>query len=179
MSARLLQIQCCFVQSVRNYGKLNKHLLFKDGKRYEGVIYYPRRPDQEDPPITPSKLLRVQRIKPMKGNTHWEKKILIDLKLDTNMNDFAIVKNIPENCERLWKVKHLVKIVPITFPYGEPTENDIDHTFLKENGECIVTKEIKIDDGRVEATRKFVDDTRKLDSETLVKDSRLKWLNPF
>lgn len=115
----------------------------------------------------------------MKGNTHWEKKILIDLKLDKNINDFAIVKNIPENCERLWKVKHLVKIVPITFPYGEPTENDIDHTFLKENGECIVTKEIKIDDGRVEATRKFVDDTRKLDSETLVKDSRLKWLNPF
>lgn len=88
-----------------------------------------------------------------------------------------MVKNIPEINAMLWKVKHLVNIVPIRFPFGEPTANDTKHTFLKENGECIVTKEIKIDESRLEASMEFATKPERLDGETLRKDSRLKWLN--
>ena len=77
----------------------------------------------------------------------------------------------------MWKVKHLINITPITFPFGEPTDNDINYTFLKENGECIVTKEIKVDEKRLEATKEFEQEPKRLDGETLRKDSRLKWLN--
>lgn len=93
------------------------------------------------------------------------------------MNEIAIVKNIPEINAMLWKVKHLVSVTPIVFPYGEPTENDVDHLFLKENGQCLVTKEIKVDETRLSATEQFRDQPTRLDGETLRKDSRLKYLN--
>lgn len=102
-----------------------------------------------------------------------------ELGLDGKASDYAVVKNIPENNARLWKVKHLIKIKPITFPYGEPTENDIKHTILKESGECIVTKEIGISDDRIKAIEEFQNDPKRLDGETLRKDSRMKWLNPW
>uniref|UniRef100_A0A1L8DRH4 Large ribosomal subunit protein uL30m n=1 Tax=Nyssomyia neivai TaxID=330878 RepID=A0A1L8DRH4_9DIPT len=166
---------------VRNYGKHNKRWVYKDGDgvRYGKILYYPRHPDHQDPPVEPSKLFMVKRIKPFKGNPFWEKRILFDLGIADKTNDVAIVKNTPEMNTLLWKVKHLVKITPIVFPYGEPTENDINYTYLKENGECIVAKEIKVDDERWQAAVEFKDDKKRLDSETLKRDSRLKWLNPW
>lgn len=89
----------------------------------------------------------------------------------------AIVKNIPETNAMLWKVKHLVNIVPIKFPFGEPSPNDVNYTFLKENGDCVVTKEIKVDESRLRATQEFEQRPDRLDGETLRKDSRLKYLN--
>lgn len=77
----------------------------------------------------------------------------------------------------LWKVKHLVNIVPIHFPYGAPTANDLAHTHLKENGECVVTKQIGIDERRLEAAVEFRERPERMDGETLRKDMRLKWLN--
>lgn len=91
----------------------------------------------------------------------------------------AIVKNIPENNARLWKIKHLIKIAPITFPQGEPSEEDLHHTYLKENGECIVIKNIDTLNQRLEAAQEFGKKENLLDGETLRKDSRLKWLNPW
>lgn len=41
-----------------------------------------RNPDHKDPPYTPTKLFKVQRIKPIKGNPYWEKEILKSLRLD-------------------------------------------------------------------------------------------------
>lgn len=79
----------------------------------------------------------------------------------------------------LWKVKHLVSVEPITFPYGEPTEEDINHTKLKECGECIVHKKIGVDVKRVEATDSFINDPVRLDKDTLIKDARLKWARNY
>lgn len=90
--------------------------------------------------------------------------------------DVAIVKNIPENNARLWTIKHLVAIDAIVFPHGEPTENDLKHTFLKENGECVVTKEIAVDPARLEAAEEFSNDKTRLDKDTLKRDALLKWL---
>lgn len=75
----------------------------------------------------------------------------------------------------LWKVKHLIKVTPINFPYGEPTEADINNTVLKENGDCIVIKDIETLNNRLEAAQKFKSDPKILDGETLRRDSQLKW----
>lgn len=96
----------------------------------------------------------------------------------TQRGAVAIVKNIPENNARLWKIKHLVKVDAIRFPYGEPTKDDTNHTFLKENGECLVTQQIAIDPLRIEAADKFKDDPDRLDKDTLQRDALMKWLNP-
>lgn len=95
------------------------------------------------------------------------------------MSDVAVVKNIPEMCAMLWKVKHLVDVKPIVFPYGAPTADDINHTFLKESGECVVAKEIKIDEKRLEAREEFDQLPARLDGPTLAKHARLKWLNGY
>lgn len=89
----------------------------------------------------------------------------------------SVVKNIPENNARLWKIKHLIKITPINFVNGEPTAEDLNHTYLKENGDCVVIKDIKTLNKRLEATQKFAEDKKNFDGPTLRLDSRLKWLN--
>lgn len=76
----------------------------------------------------------------------------------------------------LWKVKHLIKIEAITFPYGEPTQEDIKHTYLRENGDCLVIKEIGKDfEDRVKAAKNFYKDPRKLKVSTMQRESRLAW----
>lgn len=90
-------------------------------------------------------------------------------------NRVAIVKNIPEINSMLWKVKHLVKITPITFPYGEPTKDDIKYTVLRENGECLVVKKLEPQEMQIEALDKFDADAKKMDSMTIKRDSRHKW----
>ncbi|XP_030378590.1 39S ribosomal protein L30, mitochondrial [Scaptodrosophila lebanonensis] len=166
-------------QVTRCYGKHNKKYLYKDGKKFENIFYYPRTPDHQDPPVTPAKLFRVQRIKPMKGNPYWEQRLLKDLGLDGKQSDFTVVKNIPENNARLWKIKHLIQVTPITFPYGEPTAQDVKHTILKENGECLVTKDIGPVEVRSAARDAFDEQPKRLDTDLLRKDARLKWLNPW
>lgn len=89
------------------------------------------------------------------------------------------MKNIPENNARLWKIKHLIKVTPIVFPYGEPTKKDVNYTFLKSDGTCLVAKEIQVDEKRIEATDEFQSKSTRLDSETLVRDTRMRWLNAW
>ncbi|XP_011189672.1 39S ribosomal protein L30, mitochondrial [Zeugodacus cucurbitae] len=176
---KLLQPATLLTNTVRAYGKHNKKYLYKDGQKYGKIIYYPMNPEHEDPPIEPAKLFRVQRVKPVKGNPFWEKRILKDLGLDGKQSDFTVVKNIPDVNAMLWKIKHLIKVTPITFPYGEPSTQDLKHTVLKENGECIVTKEIGPVVERLEAAEAFEADPKRLDTDLLKRDARMKWLNPW
>ncbi|XP_013183331.2 large ribosomal subunit protein uL30m [Amyelois transitella] len=150
------------------------------GIRYPGgIVYYPRNPETHlDPEYTPTKLFRVERIKSSKHFPWWQKKILQDLMINEEER-VAIVKNIPENNMRLWKVKHLIKVTPITFPYGEPTEEDIKYTVLKENGQCLVTKTLMPQENCIEALDEFDMDAKKMDSTTIKRDSRHKWNNAF
>lgn len=89
------------------------------------------------------------------------------------MSDVSIVKNIPENNARLWRIKHIIKIVPITFPNGYPTEPT--GTYLKENGELIVSKRLEPLEVRLEASEAFEKNSKRLDGDTLRRDSRAKW----
>ena len=88
-------------------------------------------------PYEPSKVLMVQRIRCLKKKPYWDKNIMTELGLNNtvslfnrksfncliNVDDFlkkkstiAIVANTPPVNALLWKVKHLIKITPVTFP---------------------------------------------------------------
>lgn len=167
------------IRSLTNH-KHNKKYVYKKEDRVviNNISYYPRDPATfEVPKIEASKLFLVQKIKPIKGNPYWERRILRALGLFEKQ--LVIVKNIPEMNQRLWKVKHLVHITPITFPYGEPTQEDINHTFLKENGECLVTKKIEVPTQRIQASEEFEKDPVRLDRDTIRKDLRHKWLTAW
>lgn len=95
------------------------------------------------------------------------------------MRDVTIVKNTPETNALLYKIKHLVSVEPITFPFGEPTEDDVAHTKLKENGECVVHKKIGVDDSRIEATKQILSNPDRLDRRTLEREARLRWVRNY
>lgn len=86
-----------------------------------------------------------------------------------------MVKNIPEINAKLWKIKHLIKITPIEFPYGEPTADDINYTILKENGQCLVTKKLEPEFGQIQALEEFDSDRKKMNSTTIKRDTRHRW----
>lgn len=110
----------------------------------------------------------------MKGLPYWEKDILKQLRLDGKINEVVILKNIPEINSLLWKVKHVIEITPITFPDGFPKDNR--GTYLKENGELTVKKEIVPCENSLEQTAAFKENPKRLDGTTLRRDARLKWL---
>ncbi|XP_056639166.1 39S ribosomal protein L30, mitochondrial [Diorhabda carinulata] len=159
----------------RNISK-RQFIWYNEGIQYPGFKYYPRYPDFEDPPYEPTKLFRVEVIKPLKGAPYWEKHILKEFKLDGKKNSYVIVKNIPENNQRLWKIKHMIKITPITFPDGFPKEDDI--TYLQENGELKIIKKVNsVHENKLEISDNFRSDVKRLDGDTLRRQSRLKWLS--
>lgn len=86
-------------------------------------------------------------------------------------NCVAIIKNIPENNARLWRIKDLVDIQPITFPNGFP--DDINGTYLKENGELCVKKNVSNE--RLSLAEQFRNETKRLDGVTLRRESRTRW----
>ncbi|KAK9694395.1 Ribosomal protein L30p/L7e [Popillia japonica] len=172
--ANLLVPTRCINYCYRSLGK-NVYNWNDEGIKYPGFKYYPRSDDFKDPPYTPTKLFRVQRIKPVKGTPWWERNILKELKLMGKSNDVVIIKNIPENNSRLWRIKHLIKIVPITFPDGFP--QDVSGTFLKENGELTVTKSVPLVNDRLIERENIDNDIKKMDGDTLRRALRKKWLN--
>ena len=38
----------------------------------------------------------------------------------------SVVKNIPEVNALLWRVKHVIRVDPVTFPDGAPSKDDLD-----------------------------------------------------
>ncbi|XP_075227001.1 mitochondrial ribosomal protein L30 [Lycorma delicatula] len=166
----------------RNYEGKPPPKSWTNGVKYHGFTYYPRYPDEKDPPVDPPKLFMVQRIKPFHGNWFKLKRILTNIGLgeDEKMSKVVVVKNIPEMNRELWKIKHLVKITPVKFMNGEPTNDDINYCHLNEWGELTITKKISdLETKKLELTDEFLNDPLHLDADTKKKDSRLKWLNPY
>lgn len=161
-----------FTTFVRNYAVL-KHWK-QDVVKYEQVSYYPKNLNHKDPRIIPTKLLMVTLAKPLAGNPYWDKNILKQLGLPERGRDPAIVKNTPEICALLWKVKHLVKITPIKLPDKLPNPDDLGSGYLHENGTLYVTP--KIDPLRIESTKQFENNPKKLDSLRIGEKLRLQWL---
>ncbi|XP_066252817.1 large ribosomal subunit protein uL30m [Euwallacea similis] len=172
MNQNFLKISTPALTLIRGLGK-RRYNWPDEGILYPGFKYYPRSPNFKDPPYQPSKLFRVKRIKSMKGLPYWEKNILTEFKLDGK--DYAVIKNIPENNARLWKVKHTIEIVPITFPDGFP--NETDRTVLKENGELRIIRNVGDVDKQLQLADEFRMLTDRMDGDTLRRNLRKQWLN--
>ncbi|XP_018406700.1 PREDICTED: 39S ribosomal protein L30, mitochondrial [Cyphomyrmex costatus] len=161
---------------------MRRRIRYKDAKgnpegiKYEHVTYFPRHPNHVDPSFEPSKLLLVTRVKPFAGNPWWEKRMLKNIGFDDepHKNDPVIVKNAPDVCAMLWKIKHLVKIVPIKLPDKLPTPDDLNGTYLHENGTFYVVP--KVDPIREEAVEQFINNPKKLNRDIIQEKLRLKWL---
>ena len=160
-----------FVRGYRAYAKA----WVNDAVVYNNVTFYPRKKEGHvDPPITPSKVFMVHRVKPFKGNPHWEKDILTKLGFNEKENEPVFVKNTPEICSQLWRVKHLVKILPLKVPENLSNIDDSTEVFFHENGTCHITG--KIDPARRQATEAAKESMKRLDRSTISEKLRLQWM---
>lgn len=102
------------------------------------------------------KLFLVTRTSETSGIPYWEKDILKLLKLAEDKADKKagihrpvgsqrIVPNTPFFCKMLWRVKHLVRVDPITFPDGEPQECQRGTTHLDKRGVFRMVPELQVE----------------------------------
>nr|CAG4648292.1 EOG090X0EYV [Moina brachiata]SVE93300.1 EOG090X0EYV [Moina brachiata] len=137
-------------------------------------------PDHKEPPYEPSKALMVQRIRCLKKKPYWEKNVLIEIGLDGKNSEIAILPNTPSTCAMLWKVKHLVRITPISLPQGLPEDGDLTGARLLENGQLTFVPRLGVSASN--PNQHTIADLKSrpehMDGETLRKILRLKWLKP-
>uniref|UniRef100_A0A0A9WFI6 39S ribosomal protein L30, mitochondrial n=1 Tax=Lygus hesperus TaxID=30085 RepID=A0A0A9WFI6_LYGHE len=163
----------------RNGVKIGGLKSWTGGIEYDGFRFFPRHPDHKDPPYEPTKLFMVQRTKPFKGNEWKLKKILKEFDLHGKVGEISIVKNTTEVNKKLYKVKHLIKLTPIKTPYGVPDDGDLSAGNLSEDGTFVYSKKLIPDPERIQLAKDFQTEPSRLDSPTLVKQSRDRWLNPW
>ncbi|XP_076160108.1 mitochondrial ribosomal protein L30 [Ptiloglossa arizonensis] len=146
----------------------------EDAVRYDLIKYHPVKKTHVDPPIVPSKVFQVYRVKPFKGKPWWEKDILTQLGFKERVNDPVFVKNTPEMCKVLWQVKHLIKVIPLKIPERLPDINDLSNVYVHESGRY--DNFGKLDPVRLEATLKAQSSVKKLSTATISEKLRLQWM---
>lgn len=170
LGSNLLQQTPVFHTSVRyRLVKKNEKLASKS-MNWSKLLFDELRKDEIKEESKPSALLHlVTRVKTLKGRPYWEKDTMKRLGLHTRKNVQMVHKNSPSVNEMLKSVKHLVNIVPITFPNGLPeNESDYEHCLLRDNGEFVIRK--KILPGNIEvvsAPKSGKDVLWKMDPKTL------------
>jgi len=121
----------------------------------------------------PSKLLMVHRVHPMKGRPIYEKLLMAKLGLDGPTDNYVIMKNSPGVNAKLWSLKHLIRVRPITFPNGLPADGDVTGTYLKDNGEFVVSQKLKMNPALIASDEDH--ERSKFDYKEINEYLRLKW----
>jgi len=93
----------------------------------------------------PPRMWMITQIKSMYGYPYWVKDTMKELGL-YKKNDISIQINSPNMNEALWQIKSLIRIKPITFPDGFPTEEDVGFTKLCSDGTFKITQKLQNDD---------------------------------
>lgn len=137
---------------------------------FDQVLEFRKRAEEG---FKPSKLFMVWRIASLVGRPIWEKETIIKLGLADHRVKYTIVKNTASNNEVLLSIKHLIRVKPITFPDGFPTENDMYQTFLKQSGELLIEPRLHVDWKELEKDEELKMKT--LDQRTLREDMRVMW----
>ncbi|XP_072153297.1 large ribosomal subunit protein uL30m [Bemisia tabaci] len=164
-------------QSARGH-KMKAMKSWSGGVNYPGFKYYPR-PGEVDPPYKPTKLFLIQRIKPFAMNTVREKRYLnsIGLGEDKVIGSYAIVKNTTDMNAKLWYIKHLIKITPITTPDGLPVNDDYSSYHLDHaTGVLRIIPELKPDEKRLELQENHHNSPKKMKTDVWKKHARQQWL---
>ncbi|KAK7097911.1 uncharacterized protein [Littorina saxatilis] len=127
--------------------------------------------DVEQPPAM---LHMVTRVRKLGGRPHWEKHTIKALGLDKVKKYEPVVhKNTPNVNHLLSKVKHLIKVVPVTFPDGLPVdESDFHHSILHNDGHLEVKKRLSPLEQQLTSKEDDKKELWKMDDDTVDKSTR-------
>ncbi|CAF0841321.1 unnamed protein product [Brachionus calyciflorus] len=112
-----------------------------------------------DPNQVPHELHLIKKTGKLLGEPWWVKEAMKKLGFKTYMTKewdvvHSIKPNTPEINKLLWYCKHVVKVVPIKFKNGYPTDSDMGNTKLNlETGEFEIIKKLDVINGVKVTTR--------------------------
>ena len=81
-----------------------------------------------DPDYKPSPVFLVRRVKKLSGVPYYHRETLGKLGIgeDNHLEKMIVVPNLPTMCAKLYSVKHLIEVKPLTFPMGFPDDDEFD-----------------------------------------------------
>jgi len=149
----------------------------------EDKIKYWTHKGEQIPDDPPSPVLMVQKLKLNRGQPYWIKDYMrqIGLNHSQSREDVVGIKvflpNTPSVCMILQRVKHMVKITPLTFPNGIPDDFDpATHGYkLSATGEFAIT------DRPLETTESIAARAHwmKIDEEVIKRECQRQWRRPW
>jgi len=145
----------------------------------EKVKYYPLAGEEVDNQPPPAPVLMVQKVKKLHGEPYWNKDYCeqIGLGMPEKIGKLSFLPNTPSVGLLLFKIKHLVKITPVTFPNGMPENFNPDtHGYkLTSKGEFVVTDRPNESLDSIAARASWM----KIELEQIKKEARITWDKPW
>ena len=155
--------------------KYKGHRILGGGE--DKIKYFPHA-GEELPNEPPSPVLMVEKLKAEKGQPYWIKDYLQQVGLGSfyKPGHKAFLPNTPSVGMILIRIKHMVKITPLTFPNGIPDDFDPNtHGYsLSATGEFTITDVPKETPESIAARAHWM----KIDYETINKYHRQQWRRP-
>jgi len=143
------------------------------------IKYYPNDATDMDMDNTPSPVLMIRRVKPLKGEPYWNKHYCEQVGVGEfeKLSKPSFLPNLPSVGLLLYKIKHLIEITPITFPNGIPEDFDPekDGSHLSPNGEFVVNKGCKVDLDEIAGRAEWM----KLDPRQIKAEANRHWRTPW
>ena len=129
---------------------------------------------------TPTVLL-VERVKPMRGEPWYHKEILERLGLGdwTYEGKRVAVPNMSFYTSKLYQIKHMIKITPVTFPQGLPDREEFDPKMAKVtiDGQFLYHPKIKEENLKIESG--CPPDRLKIKEATYKAEANSHWNSPY
>jgi len=142
------------------------------------VKYYPHAGEQL-PDGPPSPVLMVEKAKTEYGEPYWIKDYLIQIGLDADkkVGHKVFLPNTPSVGMILYRIKHIVRITPVTFPNGIPDNFDPDtHGYsLSAKGEFTITDVPRESPESIAARAEWM----KIDTPQIFFYQRQQWRKPW
>lgn len=161
-----------------------------DNDQHFDMQYYPHKGEEntglwaersKDGYVPPSVLI-VERTKTTRGQPWYHKEILerLGLGYNTSTGKRVAVPNMSFYSSKLYQVKHLIKITPVTFPHGLPSREDFDPTMAKitVDGKFLYHPKIKEENMKIESGSTHAN-RLKIKDATYKNDAHNHWINPY
>lgn len=148
-----------------------------DDDQMSDIEYWPHKGEEWPKDYQPSPVLMVQRVKSLKGLPYWHKWncYLLGLGREMPLSHKVILPNTPYFSKKLYDIKHLIKITPITFPNGIPDKADFRACQIKQNGEFVCHSKLEVEDNLLEDSK----DKMLVTKDHYQKEARKHWERPW
>lgn len=130
---------------------------------------------------TPPIVLLVERTKPIRGQPWYHKEILEKLGIGkaSYHGKRVAIPNMSFYTSKLYQVKHMIKITPVTFPHGVPSQDEFDPKMAQMTVDGKFLYHPKIKEQNIKLDSGCAPDRLKIKESTYKDDAHKHWNTPY